>query len=199
MSTSLTGSPRLSMRYRSSVGHISSQDLVQFRETYWKAGGSALVFVGDISLEQATRIGKEFFGSWPARNRAASLSRAAQRTWCQAADFFPFTLADTVWGGGAGARLGTNIREDKAYSYGVFSSPHFYSKYALWVASGGVQTNKTKGIRRRIPERTAIHCRTKASFGGRNLPQQEMPGSGVTPKSLKAWNTFPTGLWSFGR
>jgi zinc protease len=44
----------------------------------------------------------------------------------------------------AGARLGTNIREEKRHSYGVFSFPAPYSKYGMWRASGGVQTNKTK-------------------------------------------------------
>ena len=37
-----------------------------------------------------------------------------------------------------------DLREEKGYSYGVFSLPHFYSKYSLWIASGGVQTDKTK-------------------------------------------------------
>jgi len=59
-------------------------------------------------------------------------------------DYYPFVLADAVWGGAAGARLGMNIREDKGYSYGVFSFPRFYSKSGLWIATGGVQTNKTK-------------------------------------------------------
>jgi len=49
-----------------------------------------------------------------------------------------------VWGGAAGARLGMNIREEKGYSYGVFSFPAPNSKYGTWRASGGVQTNKTK-------------------------------------------------------
>jgi len=53
-------------------------------------------------------------------------------------------LANTVWGGAAGARLGMNIREDKGYSYGVFSFPISNSRYGIWRAAGGVQTNKTK-------------------------------------------------------
>jgi zinc protease len=37
-----------------------------------------------------------------------------------------------------------NIREEKGYSYGVFSFPSSFSKYGTWRASGGVQTNKTR-------------------------------------------------------
>jgi predicted Zn-dependent peptidase len=54
------------------------------------------------------------------------------------------SLANTVWGGAAGARLGMNIREEKGYSYGVFAFPAPNSKYGIWRAFGGVQTNKTK-------------------------------------------------------
>src|SRR5581483_6610339 len=59
-------------------------------------------------------------------------------------DYYSFSLADAVWGGAAGARLDMDLREEKGYSYGVFSFPQFYSKFSLWVASGGVQTDKTK-------------------------------------------------------
>ena len=37
-----------------------------------------------------------------------------------------------------------NLQEEKGYSYGVFSFPQFYIKQAVWIAYGGVQTNKTK-------------------------------------------------------
>ncbi len=59
-------------------------------------------------------------------------------------DYYALRLADAVWGGGFGTRLNLNLREDKGYSYGVFSFPSFYSKYGVWQSSGGVQTNKTK-------------------------------------------------------
>jgi zinc protease len=60
------------------------------------------------------------------------------------ADYYPFTVADIVWGGSASARLGVNLREEKGYSYGIFSFPRFDLKYGYWIASGGVQTDKTK-------------------------------------------------------
>ena len=155
--------------FRSSIAAITPLDLAEFHAKYWKAGSSALVFVGDISLEKATSVAKDSFGSWP-EGEAPSVAippphplgpgktflinhpDAAQTVVEQilpapthsAPDFYPFTLADTVWGGGAAARLGTNLREDKGYSYGIFSFPQFYSKAAVWIASGGVQTDKTK-------------------------------------------------------
>ena len=59
-------------------------------------------------------------------------------------NYYVLRLADAAWAGTAGARLDMNLREEKGYSYGVFSFPQFYSKSGYWAASGGVQTNKTK-------------------------------------------------------
>ncbi len=155
--------------FRSSITAISPQDLTQFHASYWKAGSSALIFVGDISLEKAAALAKDSFGSrssgeapsiaigpphplGPGKTFLINHPDAAQTVVEQilpapthaATDFYPFTLADTVWGGGAAARLGQNLREDKGYSYGIFSFPQFYSKGSVWIASGGVQTDKTK-------------------------------------------------------
>jgi zinc protease len=40
--------------------------------------------------------------------------------------------------------LNLNLRENKGYSYGVFSVMLQWEHSGLWYASGGVQTNKTK-------------------------------------------------------
>jgi zinc protease len=53
-------------------------------------------------------------------------------------------LANAVYGGGFGTRLNLNLREDKGYSYGVFAFPQHFAKAGTWIASGGVQTDKTK-------------------------------------------------------
>lgn len=154
---------------RSTVQAINRDDLAKFHAAYWKPGSSALIFSGDISLEEAVKVSKTAFGSWQggsaplpsipgthpaepgkiylvnrpdaAQTYVAELLSAPTR---DSGDYYSFTLADAVWGGGAGARLGTNIREEKGYSYGVFSFPHLLTKYSYWVASGGVQTDKTK-------------------------------------------------------
>jgi zinc protease len=49
-----------------------------------------------------------------------------------------------VYGGGFGTRLNLNLREDKGYSYGVFAFPQHNIYAGTWIASGGVQTDKTK-------------------------------------------------------
>jgi zinc protease len=155
--------------FPSTVEKLTSEDLARFHDTYWKPGGSALVLVGDVSLAEATELAKTNFGSWsggappaiaipppqpvgPGKVFMVNRPDAAQTVVAEllpgparsAPDYYALTLADAVWGGAASARLGTNLREQHGYSYGVISFPRAYSKYGFWRASGGVQTNKTK-------------------------------------------------------
>ncbi|MEJ7702027.1 MAG: pitrilysin family protein [Pyrinomonadaceae bacterium] len=46
------------------VQAITREDLAQFYQSYWKPASSALVFVGDISLAEATSLARQSFGSW---------------------------------------------------------------------------------------------------------------------------------------
>ncbi len=151
------------------VSAITREDLVKFHETSWKPGSSALVFVGDVTLAEAEKLARQHFGAWTggaapavnipaprpagpgkvflidrqdaAQTIVAHILPAPQR---KTEDYYALVLADAVYGGGFGTRLNLNLREDKGYSYGVFSFPSLFSKAGAWVASGGVQTNKTK-------------------------------------------------------
>ncbi len=59
-------------------------------------------------------------------------------------DYDVLNLVDAVWGGGGfGTRLNLNLRENKAYSYGVFSNFNLMREAGNWTAAGGVQTDKT--------------------------------------------------------
>ena len=62
----------------------------------------------------------------------------------ETADYDALVMADAVWGGGGfGTRLNLNLREDKGYSYGVFSSLVLMREAGIWYAAGPVQTDKT--------------------------------------------------------
>ncbi len=45
------------------VQRINREDFARFHDTYWKPGGSALIFAGDISLAEATEMARQSFGS----------------------------------------------------------------------------------------------------------------------------------------
>lgn len=151
------------------VGAITRDDLVRFHAANWKPGSSALIFVGDVTLQEATAAARKHFGGWsggaaPAANVPAIRPMPTGKVYMidkpgaaqtvvahvlkgierKSPDYYPLTLANTVYGGGFGTRLNLNLREDKGWSYGVFAFPQHFLKAGLWVASGGVQTNKTK-------------------------------------------------------
>jgi len=153
----------------STVAAITRADLAKLHATYWKPGGAALILVGDVTLAEATELARQAFGGWsggappsvaiPAPQPAGAgkvylvdRQDAAQTVVTQILpgpkrktdDYFALRLADAVWGGGFGTRLNLNLREDKGYSYGVFSNPSLLSAAGSWTASGGVQTNKTE-------------------------------------------------------
>lgn len=153
----------------STVEKITRDDIAKFHGEYWKPGSSALIFAGDLSLDDAVALAKTNFGAWsggmapplripapqpfgPGKVYFVDRQDAAQTVVAEilpapprsSSDYYAFRMADTVWGGAAKARLDMNLREEKGYSYGVFSFPQTMTHAGLWVASGGVQTNKTK-------------------------------------------------------
>jgi zinc protease len=161
---------RPAMGLPGSVKAVTREDLVQFQKTYWKPGSSALVFAGDITLAEATQLARQHFGGWsggaatevkvgapqpPGPGKVFLVDRqdAAQTVVAhvlpaparRAPDYYALVLADAVYGGGGfGTRLNLNLREDKGYSYGVFSNPALFTNAGTIIASGGVQTDKTK-------------------------------------------------------
>jgi zinc protease len=154
----------------STVEGITREDLQRFHAERWRPAGSALVFVGAVSLNEAVALARTHFGAWKGAAPAAitipppqpaapgklyliDRQDSAQSVITQflpapsrrTDDYYALQLADAVWGGGGfGTRLNLNLREDKGYSYGVFSNLALYQGAGLWYGGGGVQTNKTK-------------------------------------------------------
>jgi zinc protease len=151
------------------VGVLSREDLAGFHAERWRPASSALIFVGALSLDEAVLQARTHFGSWsgeaarpaeipaprPAPGGLYVVDRqdAAQSMIVQLLpappratdDYYALQLADAVWGGGGFTnRLNLNLREDKGYSYGAGSYPFLFQAGGVWIAQGGVQTNKTR-------------------------------------------------------
>jgi len=60
-------------------------------------------------------------------------------------DFIPLTVANHIFGGSAAARLFLNLREEKGYTYGVYSSFSALKYPGPWRAYGDVRTEVTDG------------------------------------------------------
>src|SRR5690606_11062518 len=151
------------------VSAITRDDLIKFHAERWRPGSTALVFIGDVTLDQAVAAARTHFGPWSAGSAPAINVPAAQgfepgKVYLvdrpgaaqtvvahiltaperKSSDYYALSLANAVYGGGFGTRLNLNLREDKGYSYGVFAFPQHLSAAGTWIASGGVQTDKTK-------------------------------------------------------
>jgi zinc protease len=60
-------------------------------------------------------------------------------------DYVPVVVMDNIIGGGASARLFLNLREDKGYTYGVYSGFTALRYPGPWSASGDFRTDVTEG------------------------------------------------------
>jgi len=151
------------------VQAIVRDDLDAFHRRESNPANSALIFVGDITMATAVDLARRHFGKWkkasltspqfPAPSPIAAgptylvdrqgaaqtvVSLALPAPKRKSEDYYALRLADAVWGGGGfGTRLNLNLREDKGYSYGVFSNQVLYRHAGIWWASGAVQTDKT--------------------------------------------------------
>jgi zinc protease len=64
------------------------------------------------------------------------------------ADYVPVVVANRVFGGGPAARLFLNLREEKGYTYGVYSNFTAVRYAGPWTASGDVTAGVTEGAMR---------------------------------------------------
>lgn len=132
-----------------SISSIQRSDLISYYTNNFRPGSAYMVIVGDITMDKAKAQIEKYFGSWkngtvaprtydqpqaPASNRVAfvPLAGAVQSVIdvTYPIDLKPGTqdaivasvLNNILGGSGFQARLMQNLREDKAYTYGAYSS-----------------------------------------------------------------------------
>ena len=158
--------------YESSVEATTTDDLRAYFGARFDPSAATLMFVGDISADEAAAAAERAFGGW--RGGADSDARPfvppdtppPERTAIYLADkpgaaqsviraghltvprrdprFMPMQLMNYIFGGQFGARLNMNLRQDKGYSYGYMSSVDWSLGPSPLIAGGGVQTAVTK-------------------------------------------------------
>ncbi|MDP7627393.1 MAG: pitrilysin family protein [SAR202 cluster bacterium] len=76
---------------------------------------------------------------------AQSVIRAGHRTVPRShEDYYALAFLNYVLGGDYSSRLNMNLRQDKGYSYGFYSSLMWLKASSVWLARGSVQTEVTK-------------------------------------------------------
>jgi len=153
-----------------SLKKLTSKDLADFHSTYYRPNNAILTVVGDVTMKELLPKLEKYFGDWqkadvpaytippaPAQgesriyliDRPGSVQTVLQlgmlgieRT---SPDYFAVLLADRVLGGGPSGRLFMNLREDKGYTYGAYSTFGGSKFKGTWISSSEVRTDVTEG------------------------------------------------------
>ncbi|MEP6755864.1 MAG: pitrilysin family protein [Chthonomonadales bacterium] len=149
---------------------ITRDDLVNFHAQYYKPNGCIIGVTGDVDTRFIVGKLTEALKTWqpgdseptyPAANftpkestkiwlidRPNSAQTVLQFSNLALArtdpDYIPLVVANHILGGGSSARLFQNIREDKGYTYGAYSSLSAPKWMGLWGASANVRTEVTE-------------------------------------------------------
>ncbi len=148
---------------------ITRADLVAFHEKFYRPNGAILGVTGDVDPKQLRAKLETAFADWRAGNEPLSLPPASfkqqsvthvylidrpgsTQTVLQFGamavkqsdpDFIPLTVANRILGGGSSGRLFQNIREQKGYTYGAYSSLSGGQWPGIWGANASVRTEVT--------------------------------------------------------
>ena len=133
---------------KESVERVKLADVDAFYKRYFLPNNAYLVIVGDVDAVDLKKQVKKLFGKWKKKNlstdpipdvtnvsttqidfvnmpNAVQTEVTVQNTVSlrkKDADYFPLLIANGILGGGGEARLFLNLREDKGYTYGSYSS-----------------------------------------------------------------------------
>jgi len=132
-----------------SIEKITRDRCINYYQTYFKPNTAYLIVVGDITLKEAKSQTEHYFGSWqqgdvpshsydvPALNKSPRVVTGNRDGAVQSVimvsyplmfkpgnpDAIKASVMNSVLGGGSlSSRLNTNLREDKAFTYGAYSS-----------------------------------------------------------------------------
>lgn len=130
------------------VYNIKLADIQHFYNARFRPNNAYLVVVGDIDAVAVESLVKKHFKKWKAQPIAASplpkvtnpektqidfvnmpnavqsevVVQSTTHLTKKDPDYFPVLMANSILGGGGEARLFLNLREDKGYTYGSYSS-----------------------------------------------------------------------------
>lgn len=151
------------------VEKMSAKDLQDFHSQFYRPNDAVLIAVGDFDSNKMKELIEKHFGeSWksadiPKQNLPSYPQRQGRRIYLvdrpgsvQSAiklgnvaiskndpDYFPLLLANQILGGAAHSRLFLNIREQKGFTYGAYSSFSAHRQPGPFAAEADVRTEVT--------------------------------------------------------
>ncbi|HEX8316380.1 MAG TPA: pitrilysin family protein, partial [Flavisolibacter sp.] len=149
--------------------NVKLEDVKNFFNTYWKPNNAYLVFVGDITPADATKLATQYFGSWksgtvpkptyktpvaPAKTYVAVVDRPASVqsiiTFASPVELKPgapdairASVMNNILGGGFSGRLFANLREKYGFTYGAYSNLTNDRLIGNFQAEASVRNEKT--------------------------------------------------------
>ena len=151
-----------------SVSDITRDDLMAFHRTWFKPNNATMIVVGDTTLDEVSPMLESLFAAWPAgdvpsknipdvelpdESRVILVDRPGSE---QSIIFggqlvfhrsdereMALQAANDVFGGSFTARINMNLREDKAWSYGVRSMLVDTMSQRPFIVYAPVQTDRT--------------------------------------------------------
>ena len=153
-----------------SLKKATSEALKGFHDKYYAPNNAILAVAGDVTVAQAKELATKYFGGW--KNHAIEGTGfgtvgapAAARVYLVDSpgsvqsnilagglslkrsdpDYIPLVITNRILGGGSAARLFSNLREEKGYTYGVYSDFSALRYAGPWRAGGNLRTEVTQG------------------------------------------------------
>ncbi|QXP65885.1 pitrilysin family protein [Polaribacter sp. AHE13PA] len=150
---------------KETVNNITLDDVKTNYNTYYKPNNAYLIIVGDINIKATKKLVKSLFKKWEKSDipevtfkkpenvskteiNFINMPNAVQSEVVVAnnidlklgdKDYYAALLASNILGGGGTARLFMNLREDKGYTYGSYSSLRQSKVAATFRASASVR------------------------------------------------------------
>jgi zinc protease len=152
-----------------SVSKMTREDLAKFHDKWFKPNNSTLLVVGDTSLAEIKPKLEKLFAAWkpgdvpqqtvpevqePAKDVVYLIDRpgsgqsvifgAQLAPPLNSPDAIDLQVVNNIFGGTFSSRINMNLREDKHWSYGVFSVMPSARGQRPYISISAVQTDKTK-------------------------------------------------------
>ena len=131
-----------------SLEDVSLEEVKSYYNTYFVPENAYLAIIGDVDFDNAKELVEENFSDWKSKKlpknelpevknvestqiNILDMPNAVQSQIAvvnsvdfkkKNDDYFPAIIANQILGGGGDARLFMNLREDKGYTYGAYSS-----------------------------------------------------------------------------
>ncbi|MBC6368946.1 pitrilysin family protein [Algoriphagus sp. AK58] len=151
------------------TNNITVEDIKAYYQTYFKPNIAYLAIVGDMDKAEAQKVVTQYFGAWqkgevpkftypmPVRAAKQAVALVDRSSSVQSvinvtqpvqmkigdSDYISSRVLNQILGGGSASRLFMNLREDKGYTYGAYSSIGADKLVATISANASVRTEVT--------------------------------------------------------